>query len=257
MGSENCLFINVYTPEMPHNGKGFKPRAVLVWIHGGGFIFGSGNLGLHGADYFIDQDIIMVSFNYRLGLFGFLSTEDHVCPGNYGLKDQILALQWLQTNIKYFGGDPNNITIMGESAGSASVHFLIESDRAKGLFKRAIAESGSSLNPWANFSRQRKLAFTIGLVNLIITSNSTTLITKLRKIAANTLQLLASLPMIFKFIEPLNGLPFSPLIEVDSPEAIVTKKSYEALLRGNFNRVPLLHGYNSLEGRDAKKCKFD
>lgn len=114
----------------------------MVWIYGGGYIYGNSSYRSFGPDYLLEKDVIFVSFNYRLGIFGFLSTEDLSCPGNTGMKDQVQALIWIQRNIKYFGGDPNSITIFGVSAGASSVSYLLQSKLAKGkkvfLFKRII-----------------------------------------------------------------------------------------------------------------------
>lgn len=105
----------------------------MVWIYGGGFATGNSSYQIYGPDYLLDEDnIVFVSFNYRLGAFGFLSTEDLACPGNMGLKDQVLALKWVKRNIEHFGGDPNKVTIFGESAGSASVSYQLQSRSSKG-----------------------------------------------------------------------------------------------------------------------------
>ncbi|HTL54766.1 MAG TPA: carboxylesterase/lipase family protein [Candidatus Limnocylindrales bacterium] len=141
--SEDCLFLNVWKP------AGAKPGAklpVMVWIHGGAFVFGSGS-GLSGAQ-FTKQGVILISFNYRLGRLGFfafpaLSKEYPEEPkGDYAYMDQIAALKWVQQNIAAFGGDPKNVTIFGESAGGVSVHSLLTIPEAQGLFHRAISESG-------------------------------------------------------------------------------------------------------------------
>lgn len=118
---------------------------VCVWIHGGGFVTGSSSTVFYGPDLIVEKDVIMVSFNYRLGIFGFLSLKDPKLgiPGNAGLKDQTMALKWIKENISFFGGDPNNITIFGESAGSGSVHYQLISNLSKGLFKKAVAMSGT------------------------------------------------------------------------------------------------------------------
>ncbi|CAL8125453.1 unnamed protein product [Orchesella dallaii] len=145
LGNEDCLNLNVYVPMNSTGKRGFP---VMVWIHGGGFTFGDGLLN-YGPRYFMDEDVVLVTFNYRLGVFGFLSTGDEVIPGNNGLKDQVLALKWVQENIKAFGGDPAKVTIFGESAGGASVHYQVLTPLAKGLFHRAIAQSGSALSFWA------------------------------------------------------------------------------------------------------------
>ena len=104
----------------------------MVWIYGGAFIQGDSKYTTYGPDYFLEEDVVFVSFNYRVGPLGFLSTEDTNAPGNWGLKDQVLALQWIKDNIKYFGGDSNKITIFGESAGSASVSYLLQIPKAQG-----------------------------------------------------------------------------------------------------------------------------
>ncbi|XP_049947765.1 esterase FE4-like [Schistocerca serialis cubense] len=122
-------------------------KAVVVYIHGGCFTGGSG--AISEPRYFVDNDVVFVSINYRLGLLGFLSTGDEVFPGNTGLKDQVEALRWVQRNIAAFGGDPERVTILGQSAGGASIHYHVLSPLSKGLFKNAIAMSGSALNPWA------------------------------------------------------------------------------------------------------------
>ncbi|XP_033219251.1 juvenile hormone esterase-like [Belonocnema kinseyi] len=122
----------------------------MVWIHGGGFVFGSGNADLYGPDFLVRKEIVLVTINYRIDVLGFLNLGLETAPGNQGLKDQVMALKWVKDNISNFGGDPNNVTIFGESAGSASVHYLTQSALAKGLFHKAIAQSGTALNPWTH-----------------------------------------------------------------------------------------------------------
>ncbi|CAG9823989.1 unnamed protein product [Phaedon cochleariae] len=133
-GSEDCLFINVYTPSL--NGS----LAVLVYMAGGAFAVGDSTYAGHGPDYFLEQGIVFVSFNYRLGIFGFIGTEDLTCPGNAGLKDQVLALNWVQRNIAFFGGNPENVTIFGDSAGAASVAYHLQSNVSRE--SRPIDEMG-------------------------------------------------------------------------------------------------------------------
>jgi len=143
--SEDCLFINVWRP------SGASPGAklpVMIWIHGGAFVFGSGALPDSSSVQFAKQGIILVAFNYRLGRLGFfafpaLSREyPEELQGNYAYMDQIAGLKWVQQNIAAFGGDPKNVTIFGESAGGVSVHTLLTSPRSRGLFQKAISESG-------------------------------------------------------------------------------------------------------------------
>ncbi|XP_077984143.1 acetylcholinesterase-like isoform X2 [Glandiceps talaboti] len=136
---EDCLYLNVYVPQ-PTPTK----AAVMVWIHGGGYYIGSGSNILYEASPLAAlNDVIVVSINYRLGVFGMLSTGDSLATGNYFLTDQIEALKWVNANIGAFGGDTDRITIFGESAGSFSVQFLILSPLSAGLFQRAIMQSGS------------------------------------------------------------------------------------------------------------------
>lgn len=115
----------------------------MFWIHPGAFKIGSGNDGLYGPEYLIRHDVILITFNYRLEVLGFLCLDTEDVPGNAGMKDQVAALRWVNRNIRYFGGDPNNVTIFGVSAGSVSVSFHLISPMSKGLFKRAIVQSGA------------------------------------------------------------------------------------------------------------------
>ncbi|XP_076291110.1 juvenile hormone esterase isoform X2 [Lasioglossum baleicum] len=152
IGSDDCLYLNVYTPTIDVSSK----HAVMVWIHGGGFVCGSSDSTIYGPDYILRKDVVLVTINYRVGVFGFLNLETEEAPGNQGLKDQVMALKWVQENISSFGGDPNNVTIFGESAGGASVHYLCISPMSQGLFQKAIAQSGVSTNPWAIITKDVK-----------------------------------------------------------------------------------------------------
>jgi para-nitrobenzyl esterase len=145
--SEDCLFVNVWRPASA------APEArlpVMVWIHGGAFVFGSGSAPGFSVVRFAKQGIILVTFNYRLGRLGFfafpaLSRENpEELKGNYAYMDQIAALKWVQRNIAAFGGNPENVTIFGESAGGVSVHILLTSPLSRGLFQKAISESGGA-----------------------------------------------------------------------------------------------------------------
>jgi para-nitrobenzyl esterase len=141
--SEDCLFLNVWTPA--HNAAQRLP--VMVWIHGGAFAFGSGSDELYDGAALARQGVVVVTFNYRLGALGFLAHPNlsaespHRVSGNYGLLDQVAALQWVQRNIAQFGGDPGRVTIFGQSAGAESVSLLLVCPLAQGLFQAAIAES--------------------------------------------------------------------------------------------------------------------
>jgi para-nitrobenzyl esterase len=143
--SEDCLYLNVWTGAADPKEK----RPVLVWIYGGGFVSGGSAVPIYDGEAMAKKGVIVVSCNYRVGIFGFFAHPEltaespHNASGNYGLLDQIAALQWVKKNITAFGGDPNNVTIAGQSAGSMSVNCLVASPLAKNLFQRAIGESGA------------------------------------------------------------------------------------------------------------------
>merc|ERR1711988_595433 len=140
IGDEDCLTLNVYTPKMDS-----KKRAVMVYFHGGAFIMGGGASFFFGPGYLLEQNVVLVTFNYRLGPLGFLSTDDKAAAGNQGLLDQIMVLKWVKANIEKFGGDPNKVTLFGEDSGAASVTLLAMSPHANGLFHGAITLSGNAL----------------------------------------------------------------------------------------------------------------
>jgi para-nitrobenzyl esterase len=142
--SEDCLYLNVWTPACDD-----ARRPVMVWIHGGAFVMGAGSHGVYNGRRLAERDVVVVTINYRLGAFGFLALgleSEGRLPGTgaEGLADQILALDWVKRNIARFGGDPGNVTIFGESAGGMSVSMLLASPPARGLFHKAIAQSGAA-----------------------------------------------------------------------------------------------------------------
>jgi len=142
--AEDCLYLNVWTSANSPNDR----RPVMVWIYGGGFTGGSGGLAWYDGENLAAKGPVIVTFNYRLGSLGFFSHPElakesgHNASGNYGMMDALAALQWVKKNISAFGGDPNNVTIAGESAGAIMIGAIVGSPQAKGLFHRAIAESG-------------------------------------------------------------------------------------------------------------------
>ena len=142
-GSEDCLYLNVHVPG-GSAGKGLLP--VMVWIHGGGFTSGDGSEDLYGPDFLLDRDVILVTLNYRVGVLGFFSLDDASISGNQGMWDQREALRWVRGNIRAFGGDPERVTLFGESAGGAAVAYHLAAPESEGLFSAAILQSGSV--PW-------------------------------------------------------------------------------------------------------------
>ena len=147
--SEDCLYLNIWTPAKSVDEK----LPVLVWIYGGGFSFGSTSDPVHNGEHLARKGVVVVSIAYRVGQLGFLAHPElsaenpEKVSGNYGLLDQIAGLQWIQRNIAAFGGDPEKVTIFGESAGAISVSMLCASPLAKGLFRGAISQSGGSFGP--------------------------------------------------------------------------------------------------------------
>ena len=147
--SEDCLYLNIW---VPRKHPRLRKSAVLVWIFGGGFTSGTPNLGVYdGKILAAENDIIVASIGYRVGVFGFLALGSPHAPGNAGLYDQLMGLDWIQQNIKYFGGDPTNVTLFGESAGSASVSLHLLSPLSHSKFQRAIMQSGTANMPWATY----------------------------------------------------------------------------------------------------------
>jgi len=240
-GSEDCLSLNVWGPSKPSSAK----LPVMVWIYGGGFVAGTTSEGRQDGSQLAQQGVIVVSMNYRLGVFGFLvlpeliKESSHGAAGNYGLLDQLLALHWVHDNIAAFGGDPGNVTIFGESAGSFSVSSQMASPLAKGLFHRAIGESGAA------FSRS-------GLEYDPVTvraEKDSKLVAE--KLGAHTLAELRALPAE-KVLEPFSppksrGFEFGP--DIDGyflPESVPA-----IFAAGKQNDVALLAGWNHDENSFA------
>ncbi|KAL3282172.1 hypothetical protein HHI36_005366 [Cryptolaemus montrouzieri] len=245
IGEEDCLYLNVYTPQLPHETTELLP--VIVYLHGGAFICGSSRSDYLGPEYLLDRNFVLVTLNYRLGALGFLSTNDNISPGNYGLKDQSLTLKWVKKNIKQFGGDPDSVTVAGISAGGSSAHYQMLSPLNKGLFKGIISQSGSSLCVWSqntkeeNIKNAEKLAKHFGCP----TDTSSELVECLKKVEVSKL---VEASDIFNEWEASFTIPFRPTVEPQSTEAFLTDTPANLLNSGNFNDVPLLTGLTKDEG---------
>jgi para-nitrobenzyl esterase len=224
--SEDCLYLNVYTPTPSHNAK----RPVLVWIHGGGFTE-DGARNYDGSKLAADGTVV-VTINYRLGALGFLAhpalARRPAGPsGSYGLMDQIAALGWVQRNIARFGGDPGNVTIAGQSAGGVSVLALMVSHRSRGLIQRAVVESGAfALN-------QRPLAAAEAAGETFATAAGC---------ADQTARCLRQLP-----VETLVNDFSAPVIPGVIDGNVLTESIAQALATGRFAHVPILNGVNHIE----------
>ena len=235
--SEDCLYLNVWTGAKTATDK----RPVMVWIHGGALTRGGGSTATYDGTALAKKGVVLVTINYRLGIFGYfahpeLSAENSDgVAGNYATSDQIQALQWVRENIAAFGGDPNNVTIFGESAGSWSVNHLVASPLAKGLFHRAVGESGAVMGAMANLKTPHgnleaaevsgeKFAQTIGADSLV----------ELRAMTAQEL------------LEVSNQQRWQTAAIVDGriiPDQIIT-----LFQQGKQNAVPVIVGFNSDEG---------
>ncbi|XP_014679984.1 PREDICTED: acetylcholinesterase-like, partial [Priapulus caudatus] len=151
---EDCLYLNVWQPvSAAARGRATSNLAVVVWIYGGGFYSGTSSLDVYDGKILTSEyNVIVVSMNYRVGSLGFLAFQRDDAPGNVGLLDQVMALEWVRDNIVYFGGDPNRVTLVGESAGAVSVSMHLLSPLSKDLYARAIMESGTANTVWATMS---------------------------------------------------------------------------------------------------------
>jgi para-nitrobenzyl esterase len=239
--SEDCLYLNVYSKSTDASAQ---RRPVLVWIHGGGFWAGFGGEERHNGARLAQKGAVVVTLNYRLGAFGFLANpalaaeSPHHASGNYGLLDQIAALRWVQRNIARFGGDPSRVTIFGESAGGMSVGSLIASPLAKGLFQRAILESGTGTGGGVSSAdtaraTSQRLAEALG-----VRGSGAAFATSLREQPADSI-LAASLR-----IGPSGSPQFFPVIDGwVLPHAIDS-----TIANGRANYVPVIAGTNRDEG---------
>ncbi|KAM3966734.1 uncharacterized protein ACR2FA_012280 [Aphomia sociella] len=235
---EDCLIANVYLPNTSE-----KNIPVVVYVHGGAFHIGYGDL-VTPKKLVASQNVIVVTFNYRLGVHGFLCLGSEYAPGNAGMKDQVALLRWVKKNIGSFGGNPNDVTIAGYSAGSASVDMLLLSPLAKGLFNRAIPESGSNTAVWAvqrnPLKNAKDYAKTLNFTNVddfyaleefYKTASYDTLTSKL-------------------FLDiPDSTFGFSLCVERDTGEdKFLDDTPVNILKKGKYNKVPLLYGFANMEG---------
>uniref|UniRef100_A0A9I3EI50 Carboxylesterase type B domain-containing protein n=1 Tax=Anopheles dirus TaxID=7168 RepID=A0A9I3EI50_9DIPT len=240
-GAEDCLYLNIYTQQL------VGQRPVMVWIHGGGYSANSGNSVDFGPDKLVPENVLLVTINYRLGALGFLSTGDRYAAGNWGLKDCLQALRWVRDNIGAYGGDPNSVTIFGNSAGGALVHLLVLTAPGQGLFHRAIAQSSTVLVPYAFQTRPRFYADRIA-VALGFGSDSSTYVDRLRSIPAEQLVPFQETAFTIPVPRYLRPLDFAPVVEpADAPEETMVRQRPIDLIRSGGHRVPFIIGYTDLE----------
>jgi para-nitrobenzyl esterase len=235
-GSEDCLFLNVYAPV---TASKTAKLPVMLWIHGGGYAGGSGNEPRHNGDFLPQKGVVLVTINYRLGVFGFLVSDELVkegngAAGNYGLMDMIAALKWVKANIAAFGGDAENVTIFGESAGSIAVATLMASPMARGLFAKAIGESGAPFPSGLN------------LGGATVAAQAQINQRWIESTGAKSLQDLRSMPAdeILKSAEKLGVRGFTQVID----GKVLVEPIPDTYSAGRQAQVPLLAGWNADEG---------
>jgi len=240
-GQEDCLYLNVWTPSLFPK----KPYPVMVWIHGGGFTVGHSYETTPGHRLAKHGNVIVVSMNYRLGALGFmahpeLTGEGAGASGNYGMLDQIYALQWVRRNIKNFGGDASNVTIFGESAGGMSVCNLLTSPLAKGLFHKAIIESGPCFSPYPSLDFMEKQGLT--MEQRLACDKSENKLSCMR--SKSPKDILAAMP-------PAPGMVFGEEEEYWMPNIdgrTLVEQPLKSLQEGQFEKVPVMNGNNANEG---------
>lgn len=224
--SEDCLYLNVWTAAKSADER----RPVMVWVHGGAFTRGSGSTPAYDGESLAKKGVVLVTINYRLGVFGFLAHPElskesgHNVSGNYAFLDQVAALEWVKKNIAAFGGDPNRVTVFGESAGSWSVNYLMATPLAKGLFQGAIGESGGAFSPMTTLAAAEEVG---------------------RKFAAREGA---------ESIAALRAKPAEDLLKADGsfPPNVdgwaLPEDVYSIFAKGRQNDVPLIAGSNADEG---------
>ncbi|XP_032457819.1 venom carboxylesterase-6 [Nasonia vitripennis] len=245
-GSEDCLYLNVYTPKLQFNDTASDLLPVMVWIYGGSFKSGYGNSSLYGPDYIIEENVVLVTFNYRLGPLGFLNLNHDNATGNAALKDQNLVLRWVNANIEKFGGNPKDVTLFGQSAGGVAVDLHVLSSLSQGLFHRAISMSASPLCPWAFQTPEASVsqAFDLGRRLGKTTKSADELLKTLYNTSAIEMMKITN---DMGFVNP----PFQPTIEsttvAQDQEKFLTECPYAKYLSDQFSKISYITGFTSNE----------
>lgn len=246
-GQEDCLHLNIHTPKLPTDLTPSLP--VIVFLYTEQLKITHNGTKDYEPDFFMKEDVIIVTISHRVGSLGFLSYEDDVLPGNNGLKDVILGLTWIQANIHKFGGNNFRITLMGNDAGAAIVDILLHSPKANGLFSGAILQSGTSWSSsYFNSKQKGKLrAKALGETLEIQHASSSLLLRELNRLDAQkiTEAEMQSLHTDDARSIQMAILPFGPVIEHDHPDAVISKLPEEGPIDIN---VPVMIGYNTNEG---------
>jgi len=232
--SEDCLSLNIWTPARP----GDRPLPVMVWLHGGSFMFGSGSDARADGENFARQGVVLVSVNYRVGLFGFLAhpaltaESPHRASGNYGLLDLLAAFAWIRDNIAGFGGDAGRVTVFGFSAGSASISLLLASPLARGLFHQAILESPGGFRPLSSLGEAEAAGLRLGSD-----------LDALRRLPAE--DVLAKTGLL---AGKMRGLTTARVLRPIRDGWVIPRDERPAFAAGRFMALPIIVGGNADEG---------
>ncbi|XP_052738588.1 juvenile hormone esterase-like [Bicyclus anynana] len=244
-GSEDCLFLNIYTPSLNPD----SPLSVMFFIHGGSYAYGSGNDDNYGPDFLINSNVVVVTINYRLDALGFLCLDTEEVPGNAGMKDQVAALRWVQRNINNFGGDPNSVTIIGQSAGGASCTLHAMSPMSEGLFHRIIPMSGVAISQFSLEFEPKRRAFVLGKILGFETTNTTALLEYLQNATVD--QLLNTNSSVLA-IEDYISVPFMsyfvPVVEkYFGQERFLIQSPDDSIKNGEIHDMDILIGHTTAE----------
>lgn len=246
VGSEDCLFLNVYTPQVPEDISNNLSYPVLFYIHGGSFSVGSARYDWLGPELLLDKDLVLVTVNYRLGALGFLSTGDGSIPANNGLKDQVLALRWVQDNIARFGGDPRKVKISGNSAGASSVHYLTISPMAKGLINGAIIQSGVAISQIAVIPRNESITYAQRFGEKLNCTSGTSE-NLLKCLQDRHLYDIVKQQLTFSTWD-LSAVPFLPTIEKNCTDAFLCRNPFKLMQSSAVLDIPIMLGIVPNEG---------
>ncbi|XP_054009877.1 esterase FE4-like [Hylaeus anthracinus] len=261
VGSEDCLYLNVYVPIISDKGNASSKLPVIVFVHGGRYVDGSSDSNKFPPNYLMDQNIILVAMNFRLGVLGFFSMGNKAAPGNYGVKDVVESLRWIQENIEAFNGDPNSVTLWGNSVGAALVHALTMTPKTEGLFHRYILQSGSAFSMWGIVERTSLLRTSMEVVErlgCLPPKNMKNNCDDDKCVEEESKDIMCCMRAVedWKFASVINTSlasdylvgTLAPTLEEESEDAILTVHPLTALRNRMVRDVPCIIGINKDEG---------